>query len=147
MTTTLSGPMFERAQSGPWKSVSGKDGAHYNNYGCRDGDGMAALRQFFKDGEAGELNFVLFSTSGVHGTYGTIEDAEAMMARGNKYEDGEDGTPSVTFLIVSPRICCLRHGNCIPESADDIAFLKKLRESSWRAVQEIGRASQEDGQP
>jgi hypothetical protein len=131
--------MFERAQSGPWKSVSGKEGAHYNNYGCRDEHGMSALREFFPTGEANELNFVLFSTSGVHGTYSTIEEEEAAMLRGNKYDDGDDCTPSVTFLIVHPRICCIRHGNCEPKTPDDIAFLKRLRESSWRIVQSIGR--------
>lgn len=139
MGTVVSGPMFERAKNGPWESVYRKDGAHYNNYGCKSEDGMAALRVFFPQGKADAMNFVLFSTSGVHGTYGTIEEAEAMMERGNKDEDGEDGTPTVTFLIVQPRICCLRHGNCQPESAADFEFLKMLRESSWTAVQEIGK--------
>jgi hypothetical protein len=136
---SVSGPMFENAESGPWKSVSGKDGAHYNNYGCLGRNGMAALREFFEDGIANEMNFVLFSTSGVHGTYRTIEDAEATLARGNKNEDGEASQPEVTFLVVQPRICCLRHGNCLPETADDIAFLKRLRESSWSVVPAIGR--------
>jgi hypothetical protein len=135
---TLSGPMFEHAETGPWKSVSGKSGAHYNNYGCLSENGMAALREFFEGG-ANELNFVLFSTSGVHGTYGTIEDAEAEIARGFKDEDGNNTTPEVTFLVVQPRICCLRHGNCEPRTADDIAFLKQLRSESWSAVQSIGK--------
>lgn len=141
---SFSGPMFERADSGPWRSVHRKEGAHYNNYSCRGEDGMAALREFFPTGEASELNLVLFSTSGVHGTYGTIEEAEADIARGNKDEDGDECTPSVTFLVVQPRICCLRHGNCYPTNEDDIAFLKKLRESSWRAVQEIGRHTESE---
>ena len=137
---SFGGPMFEHANSGPWKSVTGKDGGHYNNYGCLDKDGMAALREFFPDGIGGELNFVLFSTSGVHGTYSTIEDAEAQFAT-RQYEDGSpiEYDPQVTFLIVQPRICTLRHGNCIPRSTEDFAFLKQLRATSWAAVQEIGR--------
>lgn len=134
---SLSGPMFENAESGPWKSVCGKDGGHYNNFGCKNADGMRALREMFVGGPD-EMNFVLFSTSGVHGSYSTIEDAEEMMARGNKYEDGEEGIPEVTFLIVHPRICTLRHGNCQPKTAEDISFLKALRSSSWEAVQAIG---------
>ena len=90
------------------------------------GDGMAALRQLFPDGVANDLNFVLFSTSGVHGTYCTIEAAEA---------EGCD----VTFLVVQPRIVGLRYGNCAPKTQDDFQFLRKLRESSHLAASSIGR--------
>jgi hypothetical protein len=138
MSTILSGPMFERAKSGPWKSVHNKDGGHYNNYGCRDEDGMAALREFFDDGNANEMNVCLFSTSGIHGTYTTIEEAEAEWKRGGKNEDGNEITPQVTFLIVQPRICTVRHGNCNPTTADDFEFLKKLRKSSLDALKKIG---------
>lgn len=141
MAITLGGPMFERAVNGVWKSSHNKDGAHYNIYGCRDENGMNGLREMFPEAKANELNFVLFSTSGVHGTYSTIEEAEVAMLRGNKDEDGEDWTPSVTFLIVHPRIVCLRYGNCVPRTADDFAFLKKLRASSYVAVSQIGLAS------
>lgn len=139
-STRLSGPMFEGADSGHWRSVHGKTGAHYNNYGCRDEHGMAVLREFFPDGLANDLNFVLFSTSGVHGSYGTIEEAEAELLRGGLDGDGEAITPRVTFLVVQPRICCLRHGNCEPQTPTDIAFLKQLRASSWAIVPSIGFA-------
>jgi hypothetical protein len=145
MATTVSGPMFEPAQSTFWSAVKcsqcriGRDGAHYNTFGCHDRDGMAALRTMFPDGEANDLNFVLFSTSGVHGMYTTIEEAEAAWARGNKDEDGEDWTPHVTFLIVHPRIVCLRYGNCEPQSVEDFEYLKRLRATSWQCAQKIGR--------
>lgn len=90
------------------------------------GDGMAALREMFPNGEANGLNFVLFSTSGVHGTYATIEAVEDKPAIG------------LTFLIVQPRIVGLKYGNCEPKTPEDFAFLKKLRASSWRAVATIG---------
>jgi hypothetical protein len=95
------------------------------------GDGMGALRTMFPDGEANDMNFVLFSTSGVHGTYCSIEAAEKEAGIG------------VTFLVVHPRIVSLRYGNCEPKTPEDFAFLKKLRESSWRAAGEIGKASGE----
>jgi hypothetical protein len=147
MATTVSGPMFEGATSGPWTSTHRKDGAHYNTYGCRDADGMAGLRQMFPEGNAGPLNFVLFSTSGVHGTYTTIEEAEAAWARGGKDEDGEEWTPNVTFLIVHPRIVCVRYGNCEPRTPEDFAFLKMLRWTSWQALADIGRPEDEQVGP
>lgn len=92
------------------------------------GDGMAALRELFPSGDADDLNFVLFSTSGVHGTYCTIEAAEADPAIG------------VAFLVVHPRIVGLRYGNCEPKTNEDFAFLKRLRASSLGAVSTIGAA-------
>jgi hypothetical protein len=148
MTMKVSGPMFEPAQSTYWQAVTcdrcrvGRDGAHYNTFGCRDENGMVALRTMFPNGEADEYNAVLFSTSGVHGMYTTIEEAEAEFLRGNKDEDGEDVTPYVTFLIVHPRIVCLRYGNCEPQSAEDFAWLKQLRASSWKVFGEIGRSEE-----
>ena len=41
-----------------------------------DSNGMEFLRTLFPDAEADYMNFCLFSTSGVHGSYVRIEDAE-----------------------------------------------------------------------
>lgn len=99
--------------------------------------GMDALRAMFPEGKANSLNFVLFSTSGVHGTYATIELVEAEAYAGSSQKD-EDICRSVTFLIVHPRLVCLRYGNCEPKTKDDFAFLKKLRASSHAVVAKIG---------
>lgn len=176
--TTVSGPMFESGETEYWKSIikdvrdygKPKSGAHYNIFGVNGNDrdiraaeeqnAMTALRVMFPDGKADDLNFVLFSTSGVHGSYGTIEDAELEMSLQNMTLDERKAflaqhegldyidpealiTPSVTFLVVHPRIVCLRYGNCYPKSAEDIAFLKTLRETSWAAVQTIGEPDAE----
>lgn len=93
------------------------------------GNGMEALRQLFPTGEADDLNAVLFSTSGVHGTYCTIEEVEA---------GGEDAPGDVTFCVIQPRIVCMRYGNATPLTPDDFAFLKKLRETSIKALTSIG---------
>lgn len=126
---TLSGPMFEPSETDLWRSSFRKEGAHYNIFSVNgpESNAMHGLRQMFPEGEANELNFVLFSTSGVHGTYTTIEEAET------------EEYPSVTFLIVHPRIVGMRYGNCEPQTPEDWAFLKKLRETSWAVVQKIGR--------
>lgn len=144
MSMTLSGPLFERAEDENFKSVSGKTGGHYNNYGIKPGRGMAALRDFFPDGEANELNVCLFSTSGIHGTYTTIEEVEAGLAKYGDdpmFPDGEwpedyHGN-DITVLIVQPRVCTLRHGN-VEVTLADIPYLKKLRETSHKALLTIG---------
>jgi len=117
-----------------WRNLdkSRPDSAHYMIMALESGaDGMAALREMYPDGEADELNFVLFSTSGVHGSYCTIKDQEPQ----NLEADQE---PMLTFLIVHPRLVSLRYGNCEPRTPEDFAFLRKLRESSRAIVQTIG---------
>lgn len=113
------------------------DGGHYSKpVPVLKGMGMEALRTMFPSGEANSMNFVLFSTSGVHGWYRTIEDHEADPLD----EDGD--TKELTFLIVQPRIVALRYGNVKPETLEDYQFLKKLRQSSWDAVKQIGNHQQ-----
>lgn len=91
--------------------------------------GMEVLRKIFPKGEANSMNICLFSTSGVHGTYTTIEEVEI---------DSEEHGNEVTFLIIKPRAIQMLYGNVIVESQDDINYLKALRESSKRAMAEIG---------
>lgn len=102
------------------------------------GSGMEALRLMFASGVADHMNFVLFSTGGVHGSYATIEDIETAMRSGeldDLPEDGNDTTlHQLTFLIVQPRILTIRYGLCQPQTLEDIQWLKNLRESSKRAI-------------
>ena len=127
-----------------WKqSVSSSDIAHHNIF-RGDRIAVADLKEIFPDGEADRMNLVLFSTSGVHGSYSTIEDIEASLEKyGILNEDDEGGLPDdyygnrLTFLIVHPRIVSLKYGQ-VEVEASDIPFLKKLRESSIRVVSGMG---------
>ena len=93
------------------------------------------MRSIFPEATADEMNFVLFSTSGVHGTYATIEEVE----RASSLPYSIDRPRHITFLVVRPRVVALQYGNCAPETPEDFAFLKKLRETSWAACAKIGR--------
>jgi hypothetical protein len=125
-----------------------RDGAHYNIWKISSG-GVAGLRQLFRDGKADDMNFVLFSTSGVHGTYTTIEQIEHTLT---KYgpdpeflkDENEERIPddwhgtSLTVTVYHPRIIGVGYGN-VEVTLEDIPFLKQLRQSSWDAVQTIGK--------
>ena len=137
MNSTLSGPAFEPKETKHWNSIYKQDGAHYNIFSTSESIGMEAIRHIFADGEADKFNFCLFSTSGVHGSHQTIEEAEKIWKNGCD-EYGDDAEPSVTFLIIQPRLVCMRYGNCIIRNLDDIEFLKKLRASSHNIVLGIG---------
>lgn len=144
----VGGPMLEPPTTQIWRNLSGEAGAHYSIFGLNRNDddsnlGMAGLRAMFPDAKANEMNFVLFSTSGVHGHYLTIEDVEASLMKYGDDPDFGDDEPAdwcgdtITFLIVHPRIVALRYGNA-RVTLDDIPFLKKLRASSLAAVATIG---------
>lgn len=107
-------------------------------------EAMDVLRAIFPTAQADDLNFVLFSTSGVHGHYGTIEDAEAHLR-----QPGEDTHHDVTFLVVNPRTVTLRYGNCQPKTQDDIDFLKALRLSTHQVLLDLvaGPAMRADAAP
>ena len=122
-----------------WQNVDKNrpDSAHYSVMCIADGeDEMEALKMMFPEGTADDLNVVLFSTSGVHGTYTTIEEIEETLHK-TVLEAWEDPT-TLTFLIVHPRLVALRYGTVTPKTQDDIDFLKRLRSSSQDVAAKIG---------
>lgn len=89
---------------------------------------LADLKIYFPKPVADEMNFCLFSTSGVHGSYTTIEQAETA--------PDEYGT-EVTVLVVQPRRVMLAYGN-VPVTPESAPYLKALRASSHEAISKIG---------
>jgi hypothetical protein len=126
-----------------------QEGAHYNIWVISSG-GVAGLRTMFGDPpKANEMNFVLFSTSGVHGSYTTIEDIEHSITKYGQtpaflQDESEETLPDdwhgtdLTVTVIHPRIIGVGCGN-VPVTLEDIPFLKALRQSSWDAVQQLGR--------
>ena len=102
----------------------------YSIFPYSAGEAMSMLKSVFPNAKADELNFCLFSTGGVYGTYSTIEDAEIEISKGESAE--------ITFLVIHPRVVALRYGNVIAESQEDIDFLRRLRANSLKAVRGIG---------
>lgn len=88
--------------------------------------GMAALRCLFPDGEANGLNFCLFSTSGTHGSYLTIEEVAASL--------DDDDPALLTVLVVQPRVVRMLYG-AISIAKEDVPFLLRLRASSKSVVE------------
>jgi len=102
---------------------------YYSVYKVETESAMSFLRERFPVGEADELNFTLFSTSGVHGSYLTIEEVE------NRAPDATE----VTFLLIQPRTVTSFYGNVRPETPEDFVFLKKLRASSIKMMERYGK--------
>lgn len=141
MSLTLSGPCFEPRIHDGMESQFGNDGAHYNIYANVT---MENTRAIFPKWQADEYNICVFSTSGIHGTYTTIEDIEASFKKygeNAKFEDGEEPddweSGYLTVLIFHPRIVCMRYGH-MKISMADIPGLRKLRKSSAKEFAKLG---------
>lgn len=104
---------------------------------------MAEVRTFFPDGEASELNWLFCATSGVHGTYLTIDECEREIRDPAAYELENNEPPSspttITVLIVQPRIVHMRYGE-VSVTLDDLAWLRRVVTSSveWVAKSQAG---------
>jgi hypothetical protein len=115
------------------KSIFRKDGGHYNIFTDIN---IEELKSIFPNGEANELNFVLFSTSGIHGTGSTIEE---QVRRNSLPLDNEEYISQMTvdILIIHPRLVCIKF-DTIDFTVEDVEYLKKLRDSSMKAIMKIG---------
>ena len=124
-------------------------------YSISELNSIEYVKKAFPDGKANELNFVLFSTSGVHGTYTTIEDIEYYLEKYPNFHElseekqeeireGEDGySDMLTILIIRPRVVEMVYGN-IQVKKEDIPYLKRLRETSIDAVNIINEKEKQD---
>jgi hypothetical protein len=93
------------------------------------------LEEYFQDFEADDLNFCLFGTSGVHGSYGSLKQLRKDC---KKFGFGSDeGIGTITVLIIQPRKVCMIYGNVRVTSFEDIEKLEKLRITSAKAVKEF----------
>lgn len=109
------------------------------------------IKNVFPVGEADELNFCMFSTSGVHGTYTTLDDIEKYYSDSKKFDKEENGgeeyTPKLTALIIHPRLVGIKYGNINVEK-EDIPYLRKLADSSVEAMRksQSGNLSEDRGE-
>lgn len=81
---------------------------------------MQELRGMFPDGQADALNWLFLSTSGIHGSYGTL--------------DGwTPDAPWITVLVLAPRMVRARYGE-IEITAEDIPWLRRVVETTITEV-------------
>lgn len=102
---------------------------HYTSKQVDGDEAWEVLKRIFPEATADTLNFVLFSTSGVHGSYITIEDIES---------DEDFSESDLTYLVIHPRMVSTVYGNLPIRTPEDFEYLKNLRKSSHEAIQKIG---------
>lgn len=93
------------------------------------------LRTLFVDG-ANDLNWCFFGTSGVHGSFGALDDLFPEDYAG--YRDPETGEVDpdldhITVLVVQPRIVRMYYGH-IPVRRGDLPFLREIARGTMAGV-------------
>jgi len=118
------------------KLIHGKGGAsgviqmpaHYSMFVL---ESMDDVRSCFPGGKADSLNWMFCSTSGVHGSYNTLERAERQW---DIEEEGRHPARHITCVVLQPRIVCVRYGTIMMESKDDIEFIRGIVKSTLEEV-------------
>jgi hypothetical protein len=104
-----------------WDNVSSSARSNFTNTVLRLKRGINAVKAL-----------KMFSTGGVNGNYTTIEENENV-------EDRNEREVGISFVIIQPRILLMRYGNVHPMLPEDYEYLKKLRQSSWEQMGNIGK--------
>ena len=96
-------------------------------------ESLADIKPFF-DGPTADpdYNWLFLSTSGMHGSYTTLDDIECV---GFEPVSEWEYIPNVTFLVVMPRLVRTYFGNA-RVTADDVPW---LREAVQRTLVAVGQ--------
>ena len=127
-------------------SYSCEAGRHYT-INSIDGDAMVILR----DLEPDDLNWVFLSTSGVHGSYTSLDEIEKLWTapdeyRKENYLGADEPLPDydeITVVIVMPRMVTTFYGNAAVRSLDDVALLRKRVEQTIAGILKLQEGNRE----
>lgn len=98
------------------------------------------VREIFDDLDdiSWDMNWLFLSTSGVHGSYISLDDLESW----DETEEGYEWPRFITILIVHPRLVVIRYGEILIQP-EDVPY---LRECVKRTIEAITK-SQEGNLP
>lgn len=100
--------------------------------------------EILRDLEPDDINWVFLSTSGVHGSYMNLDDAEKLWTDPRAYREANclaptDDLPTeetITVLIVLPRMVTTMFGTATLRSLDDVALLRTRVEQTFAGITE-----------
>lgn len=92
------------------------------------------VKLIFPDGKANKINWLYASTSGVHGSYRTLDELEKEWDEVD--EESKEPYRDITVQILMPRMVRVIYGEITLEKKEDIAWLRSLIKSSLDAMAE-----------
>lgn len=116
---------------GDWPSF-----CHHTHYSIGKLDSIEDLKTLFgEEPKADTLNWFVASTSGVHGTYTTLDQIEQAWDITDTENENYVGS-YITVEVILPRMVRLIYGDIELKSKEQIAYLRKLVKSSIEAITE-----------
>lgn len=89
-----------------------------------------------------KFNWCLVGLAGLHGTYMTLDDLEAVFEGEHpKVNPTADGKAYVSILVIHPRLTTFKYGE-IPITAQDIPYLRTLVSKTLAEIQKSQEGSQ-----
>ena len=89
-------------------------------------EGMGDIRHVFNDNTDYTLNWLFLSTSGIHGSYVTLDELA-------KEQDSE--YRSITAVIVQPRLVVIHYGDITIEP-EDFPYLRNVVSQTIKGIRE-----------
>ena len=116
----------------------------HSHYSVCSLDDIDDLKRIFPEGKCNTLNWFYLSTSGVHGSYTTLDDIEKGwdIVKKEGWDEEVDDWPEgycgrdITVGVLMPRMAKVIYGNIELETRDDIRWLRELLNSSIEAIVE-----------
>jgi hypothetical protein len=109
--------------------------------------------EIIRDLEPDDINWIFLSTSGIHGSYTSLDRIEKLWTDPAAYRASgyiEDGEPmpteaGITVLIVLPRMVTTMYGNATVRSLDDVALLRRRVEQTFEGIAKLQAGNREKG--
>jgi len=121
------------------KDAAGNETNH-THYHVFDGlETIDDLKKIFPQGKADSLNWVFLSTSGIHGSYVSLDDLEK--DPDFKEDIDEEGNANITVLVVHPRMCCIKFGQMRFNLKKDSAYLRGLVKSTVEEIEKFSHGN------
>lgn len=101
------------------------------HYKVQQLESLDHLKEIFKNG-ADELNWLVASTSGIHGGYTKLDDIEQTWELDP--EDEKSNGKHITLLVIQPRLCVLKYGEIQIHDKEDIKWLRGIISQSIEMI-------------
>ncbi len=98
-----------------------------DRYSVWEVESVEEVYRLFPGDAADEMNWLFLSTSGVHGSYTTLDELVF------EHEDPGQVCADVTVLVVQPRLARIAYGN-VEVTPEDVPRLRKIVDSTLAAV-------------
>ena len=99
------------------------------------------LKAHFQNNKANPMNLLMGSTSGIHGSYTTLNELADEETFSKEYEFDRSHDEAFTIIIIQPRVVRLTYGTIGIRNDEDIEYLRNLISQSVQIIAETQKGN------